>query len=258
MIPASIVTPYCRITDQAERLYVLEEIRDFFQRHKSEIAKTTADADKVLQDALGDLRTHTTINVNELQNRFVMQSEEFKKILQQEKEAFEEFITSMRSQFDGQISQMPQLARQLEGISAIPSHLDKLLDKIEKSNSKMVSEIARTLNNVTSPSHFTVGNDHNGQIIMSSSSTPSWMKWGGFCALVIIAIACIFNIVIYFFPRSSSSTYSAVEPQTTEVVEVVEDSLKGMLDASQNNLEESYKSSEAPKVDSTTELNTPN
>ena len=247
-----------QFTDQAERLYVLEEIRDFFQRHKSEIAKTTADADKVLQDALGDLRTHTTINVNELQNRFVMQSEEFKKILQQEKEAFEEFITSMRSQFDGQISQMPQLARQLEGISAIPSHLDKLLDKIEKSNSKMVSEIARTLNNVTSPSHFTVGNDHNGQIIMSSSSTPSWMKWGGFCALVIIAIACIFNIVIYFFPSSSSSTYNAVEPQTTEVVEVVEDSLKGMLDASQNNLEESYKSSEAPKVDSTTELNTPN
>lgn len=247
-----------QFTDQAERLYVLEEIRDFFQRHKSEIAKTTADADKVLQDALGDLRTHTTINVNELQNRFVMQSEEFKKILQQEKEAFEEFITSMRSQFDGQISQMPQLARQLEGISAIPSHLDKLLDKIEKSNSKMVSEIARTLNNVTSPSHFTVGNDHNGQIIMSSSSTPSWMKWGGFCALVIIAIACIFNIVIYFFPGSSSSTNSAVEPQTTEVVEVVEDSLKGKLDASQNNLEESYKSSEAPKVDSTTELNTPN
>lgn len=247
-----------QFTDQAERLYVLEEIRDFFQRHKSEIAKTTADADKVLQDALGDLRAHTTINVNELQNRFVMQSEEFKKILQQEKEAFEEFITSMRSQFDGQISQMPQLARQLEGISAIPSHLDKLLDKIEKSNSKMVSEIARTLNNVTSPSHFTVGNDHNGQIIMSSSSTPSWMKWGGFCALVIIAIACIFNIVIYFFPSSSSSTNSAVEPQTTEVVEVVEDSLKGKLDASQNNLEESYKSSEAPKVDSTTELNTPN
>ncbi len=57
--------------EQADRLHILEEIRDFFNRHKSEIARTTADADKTLQESLENIKDSTAENVNELHNRFI-------------------------------------------------------------------------------------------------------------------------------------------------------------------------------------------
>lgn len=190
--------------EQADRLHVLEEIRDFFRRHKSEIAKTTADADKTLQESLENIKESTSENVNEMQKRFVEQSEHFKKILEDEKEAFERFMTQMNAQFSAQMSHMPQIAKQLEEISSIPVRLDKLIDKMEKSNAKLASDISFALrqsiqtNKVTSQIR-----GEEGSIIAAGESMPSWMKWTIISALVIIAIACIFNVVVYFFPKET-------------------------------------------------------
>lgn len=190
--------------EQADRLHILEEIRDFFRRHKSEIAKTTADADRTLQESLENIKESTSENVNEMQKRFVEQSEHFKKILEDEKEAFERFMTQLNAQFSAQMSHMPQLAKQLEEISSIPVRLDKLIDKMEKSNAKLASDISFALkqsmqtNNVTA--HIS-GED--GTIIAAGESMPSWMKWTIISALVIIAVACIFNVVVYFFPKET-------------------------------------------------------
>lgn len=190
--------------EQADRLHVLEEIRDFFRRHKSEIAKTTADADKTLQESLENIKESTSENVNEMQKRFVEQSEHFKKILEDEKEAFERFMTQMNAQFSAQMSHMPQIAKQLEEISSIPVRLDKLIDKMEKSNAKLASDISFALrqsiqtNKVTSQIR-----GEEGSIIAAGESMPSWMKWTIISALVIIAVACIFNVVVYFFPRET-------------------------------------------------------
>lgn len=190
--------------EQADRLHVLEEIRDFFRRHKSEIAKTTADADKTLQESLENIKESTSENVNEMQKRFVEQSEHFKKILEDEKEAFERFMTQMNAQFSAQMSHMPQIAKQLEEISSIPVRLDKLIDKMEKSNAKLASDISFALrqsiqtNKVTSQIR-----GEEGSIIAAGESMPSWMKWTIISALVIIAVACIFNVVVYFFPKET-------------------------------------------------------
>lgn len=198
--------------EQADRLHVLEEIRDFFRRHKSEIAKTTADADKTLQESLENIKESTSENVNEMQKRFVEQSEHFKKILEDEKDAFERFMTQMNAQFSAQISHMPQLAKQLEEISAIPVRLDKLIEKVEKSNSKLASDISFALKQSMQTGKVTAQLSSDGGTVITGSSMPSWMKWTAISALVIIAAACIFNVVVYFFPKETS-----VQPQPTYV-----------------------------------------
>ena len=191
--------------EQAERLHILEEIRDFFRRHKSEIAKTTADADNVLQKALGDIEKSTSENVNEMQKRFVEQSEHFKKILEDEKEAFERFMAQMNAQFSAQMSHMPQLAKQLEEITSIPVRLDKLIDKVEKSNAKLASDISSALKQSMQTAKVTAQlSSDGGTVFAAGSSMPSWIKWTVISAIVIIAAACVFNVVVYFFPKETS------------------------------------------------------
>ena len=190
--------------EQADRLHILEEIRDFFRRHKSEIAKTTADADKTLQESLENIKESTSENVNEMQKRFVEQSEHFKKILEDEKEAFERFMTQMNAQFSAQMSHMPQMAKQLEEISSIPVRLDKLIDKMEKIQSKLASDISLALRQSIQTNKVTTQiRGEEGSIIAAGESMPSWMKWTIISALVIIAVACIFNVVVYFFPKGT-------------------------------------------------------
>ncbi len=196
---------------EVNRLHVLEEIRDFFKRYNSGITKITADADKTMQKALTDIQDSTSANMNELQKRFVEQSEHFKKILEEEKESFQRFMSQMNTQFSAQLSHMPKVAKQLEEISSIPERLDKLIDKVEKSNARLASDISSTLKqsvqSIKVPSMVRgEGGDVFGQPVL-----PSWMRWTGISALVIIAAACIFNVVVYFFPNEESS------PQPTQV-----------------------------------------
>ncbi len=190
--------------EQADRLHILEEIRDFFRRHKSEIAKTTADADKTLQESLESIKESTSENVNEMQKHFVEQSEHFKKILEDEKDAFERFMTQINALFSAQMSHMPQLAKQLAEISSIPIRLDKLIDKMEKSNTKLASDISLALKQSMQTNKVTTQiSGEEDSIIAARGSMPSWMKWTAISALVIIAVACIFNVVVYFFPKQT-------------------------------------------------------
>ena len=217
--------------EQANRLHILEEIRDFFNRHKSEIARTTADADRTLQESLQNIKDSTSENVDELHSRFVEQSEQFKTILRQEKESFEEFMTQMKVQFSAQISHMPQMAKQLEEISAIPVRLDKLIDKVEKSNSKLASDISFALkqNLQSAKVNAQFGNAIEGQTL-SGTSLPNWVTWTGLSALIIIAIACVFNVVIFFLPKentqSARPTYIESVQPSTQSVSLPKDSIK--------------------------------
>lgn len=83
---------------EANRLHVLEEIQQYFMRHKAEIAKDSADADVALRGALQTLKESASSNINELNSIFVQQTEEFKKIIREEKEAFENFCHEISGQ----------------------------------------------------------------------------------------------------------------------------------------------------------------
>lgn len=189
--------------NEAGRVKVLEEIRNFFRQYKGSISKTTADADNALKSALSSIKESTSSNVNDLNKIFAAQSEEFKRVLQDEKETFEQLAKEMRVQFSSELSQMPKLNRQLEEISAIPKHLESLIGKIEKSNEKLVQEISKSVR-LSSPANGSVGQLPMEEGIGSGSETsslPYWMKLTGWGAVVIIALTGVIGVVIYFYDR---------------------------------------------------------
>ncbi len=211
-----------QFAEQANRLHILEEIRDFFIRYKAEIARTTADADKTLQESLDHIKESTSSNVRELHSRFVEQSEQFKTILQQERESFEQLNNQIKAQFSTQLDRIPQLAKQLEEITAIPVRLDKLIEKIEKSNARLAADIASSLKQTlqTARVNAQLNGGHDDSNYMPSAFTPMWMKLTGWCAIVIIAMACVFNVITYFYPKEQSIVveHSPITTPTEQVI----------------------------------------
>lgn len=215
--------------EQAERLHILEEIRDFFRGYKGSISKVTADADNALTKALNSLKTSTASNVDELHARFVEQSEAFKAILKEEKESFEQISSQIRTQFSAQLDKMPQLSRRLEEISTIPGRLDKLIDKIEKSNSKLASEVSMSLRDAIKgiKSYNGGGSDGNGAVLQT---TPNWMKITGLIGILIIALVCIFDVVTYFYPKEEkiAPVETVIPIPASEPIKENKDSIKSI------------------------------
>lgn len=172
---------------ETNRLAVLEEIRDFFRNYKGSVSKITGKADDTLQSALQSIKDSTAENVAELHKIFIKQSEEFKKILNAEKEEYEGFMKDMNVQFKTQVSTLPEISKQLKDI---PNQIEKLIGKVEDSNTKLLQNLKSAK-----------GKEYdNGSTPAQISIMPKWMKWLGLTSGLVIIITCIFNIVIYFFP----------------------------------------------------------
>lgn len=208
--------------EQAERLHVLEEIRDFFHEHKAAINKSVAMADDALKESIREIKDSTTDNLSTLHSHFIEQSETFKNILREEQEAFERFSREIKAQFTDQLSIMPQMTRQLEQISSIPAQLDKLCDRIEKSNQTLLAGIHQSMRGGG-------GIDLNKYPVAPGSPVPkggsgSWVRITGVIALVIIAIASLINLAINFNiigPTSADDNDYDVIEDTTAVDSVV-------------------------------------
>ena len=109
---------------EANRLHVLEEIQQYFMRHKAEIAKDSADVDVALRNALRTLKETASQNTGELNSTLVQQAEEFKRIIADERDSFEKLNSELRSQFSAELTQIPMLQKQLAEIAGIPAKLD--------------------------------------------------------------------------------------------------------------------------------------
>jgi hypothetical protein len=190
---------------EANRLHVLEEIQQYFMRHKAEIAKDSADVDKALRDAVNTLKEHASDDSAELKKTLEKQAEEFKKIIQQERDTFEEINKDITTKFSAEITHFPQLEKKLSEISVIPSKLDKLIERMEISNTTLASRVSETMKQTSS-----------GLMGLSSGSNisstiggrfPLWMKWTIVASAVIIAATCITNTIHGFSkPDNISST----------------------------------------------------
>ena len=209
---------------ESNRLHVLEEIQQFFMRHKAEIAKDTADADVALKEALSVMRDSTVANVEELNKHFVTQSETFKRILQEEKEAFEELnndikgrfheyisenITSfkdfnkqMKAQFNSQMQQNSMLMKNLEPIANIPVQLDNLFNKMEQSNSSLAKEISQGMDKVAHSMER--ADDGKGKNSVSLQVFPSWINWVIVICIIVMALACVINTVYNMIPQTAT------------------------------------------------------
>lgn len=211
---------------ESNRLHVLEEIQQFFMRHKAEIAKDTADADVALKEALLAIKDSSASNVGELNKQLVAQSEAFKQILVEEKKTFEElneelrgqfhqyisdnmasfveFNKEMKSQFASQIQQIPTLIKSLEPMANIPIQLDRLFNKIEQSNNSFAHEISQIMNKESQP----VERVYDKERVTSNSSGifPSWINWTIVISIIIIALACVTNTVYNMIPKAIFKT----------------------------------------------------
>lgn len=186
---------------EAKRLHILEEIRDYFNRHKGEIAKATGDADVALRDSLKAIKESTSTNMVELNTKFVEQSENFKDIIKEEQATFERISKEIATQFETQLGRLPLLNQQLEEIATIPKQLDILVEKIEESNKILSEKVTETMQHTISqiqPKIIEKKEDKSESPIVIQSM-PNWMRISGWCALVIIALACITNIILEIF-----------------------------------------------------------
>ena len=196
---------------EANRLHVLEEIQQFFMRHKAEIAKDSADVDVALRNALRTLKETASSNTSELNSTLVQQAEEFKRIIADERESFERLNTELRVQFGAELNQIPMLQKQLVEIAGIPGKLDKLIDRMERSNSSLASQVSstmtQTVKELTSVSFRGEFSPYSVQSIL-----PRWMKWIVVVSVILIALACITNTVYnIWFASDSASIEATVE-----------------------------------------------
>lgn len=201
---------------EANRLHVLEEIQQFFMRHKAEIAKDSADVDVALRNALRTLKETASSNTSELNSTLVQQAEEFKRIIADERESFERLNGELRAQFGTELNQIPMLQKQLAEIAGIPGKLDKLIDRMERSNSSLASQVSgtmtRTAKELTSVSSKGESSPYSVQPML-----PEWMKWTIVVSVVLIALACISNTVYnIWFASDSSPIENTVEDVSDE------------------------------------------
>lgn len=185
---------------ESERLHVLEGIQQFFERNKGEIAKDTADADIELKKALANIKESALSNSAELNKTLTEQSEAFKSIAQREKETFEELCNDLKTTFSAEMSQIPQSAKNLEEISAVPAKIDQLISKMEESNASLVAEMKRVSEQLLAESSKGGADRFSdvGATVSNSSGNgfPDWMKWTIVTSAVLIAVACLTNTVV--------------------------------------------------------------
>lgn len=214
---------------ETNRLHVLEEIQQYFMRHKAEIAKDSADVDVALRDALRTLKEAASTNTNKLNTTLIQQAEEFKKIIAEEKESFETLNSELRSQFSAQINQIPLLEKQLAEIAGIPSKLDKLIDRIERSNSSLASQVNSTMTH-TVDKLTSIPSNGGAPSFTTSQLLPGWMKWTIIISMILITLACISNTVynIWFASNntqtSTSTDETTVDTDSTMIIPIQNDS----------------------------------
>ena len=179
---------------EANRLHVLEEIQQYFSRHKAEIAKDAADSDVALRDALRSLRESSESNSKELNSIFVQQAEDFKQILKEERESFERVNEDLKAQFSTQLKEIPMLEQKLADVAEIPQKIDDLIARLEQSNSQLYSNFIFSTRETLL--QFAKANKENKETA-SGSSAPATHRtnWIVIVCAILIAIACTANTI---------------------------------------------------------------
>lgn len=190
---------------ESDRLHVLEEIRDFFTRHKAEIAKNITDEDVALKKALKNLENTSIENIDELKKNLTTQSEAFKTTNR-------ELLETLTQQMNA----FPKINKNLEEISKIPAALEKLAKKIEQSNDNVVKQVQLKLNtlSMSGASH----EETSARVLSPGMKLLIWVVG------IVIIFASLFISVMSFKSWQNTRTIQQklLEDNTTEVIDSVE------------------------------------
>jgi len=197
---------------EANRLHVLEEIQQYFSRHKAEIAKDAADSDVALRDALRSLRESSESNAKELNSIFVQQAEDFKRILNEEKESFEQVNQDLHAQFSSQLKEIPMLEQKLADVAEIPRKIDDMIARLEQSNSQLYSNFL--LSTRETLLQFAKASKENKEIAPESSNkTSHGASWIVIICAILIAIACTANTIHNIWFANKGNQEAVTEQQ---------------------------------------------
>ena len=198
-----------QFNEEAERLHVMEEIRDFFERNKAEIARSVTDEDDMLKRALDSLKETSSHAVDELKVSLTEQSDKFQTLNEQ-----------MCDEYTQRLGEMPKLQTQLEEIAQIPRHLTSMAHRIEMSNQELVEKINRTLKSFAKSSENTIGTT-----LANTSTIPAWMKMILTLCTIIVTI-CVMGMAYLMYEKESanSNQETSITP-SEEYYEVPNDSI---------------------------------
>lgn len=200
-----------KLDEHLERTETLGVVSDFYKKQMKEIElrqdaikSAVLSVDNVMKSAFATLQSNSEQGLRSMQEAFVGQMM-----------SMQEMISKQTEKLTLQMNQMPQVVQKLEEISAIPSKLDKLIDRIEKSNSGLAKQVSQSIRSIPVGKGGGQNSSSNNNIHIPESET-SWLKWSFIIILAIIALACIANLTVNIISlRTNEANIETVEPVLT-------------------------------------------
>ncbi len=206
-----------KLDEHLERTETLGVVSDFYKKQMKEIElrqdaikSAVLSVDNVMKSAFATLQSNSEQGLRSMQEAFVGQMM-----------SMQEMIAKQTEKLTVQMNQMPQVVQKLEEISAIPSKLDKLIDRIEKSNAGLAKQVSMSIRAIPTSKGGGQISSTNNQPQFVPTETP-WMKWLLLVVLAIIALACIANLTVNIISlKFNDENIETVEPASTIVVDSV-------------------------------------
>lgn len=216
-----------KLDEHLERTETLGVVSDFYKRQMKEIElrqdaikSAVLSVDNVMKSAFATLQSNSEQGLRSMQEAFVGQMM-----------SMQEMIAKQTEKLTVQMNQMPQIVQKLEEISAIPSKLDKLIDRIEKSNVGLAKQVSQSIRAIPTSKGGGPIPLTNNQTQFVPTESP-WIKWVLLIVLAIIALACIANLTVNIISMKSND----VNTETTMQAPSVTDSISVQPYASHPNI----------------------
>lgn len=188
-----------KLDEHLERTETLGVVSDFYKKQMKEIElrqdaikSAVLSVDDVMKSALAALKENSEQGLRSMQEAFVAQMI-----------SIQEMVSKQTEKITAQVSQMPQIFQKLDEISNIPSRLDKLIDRVEKSNETLAKQVSQSLKSVASSRNTsTVRTSYASS---ESVETLSWFKWCVLGAIIVIALVCVANLTVNIIALNDGS-----------------------------------------------------
>lgn len=197
-----------KLDRETARIGILEDIKNFFQAHKSVIAEETAESHKNIQQSIKAIQKDTERQVNETYAALTEQSVKLKAAVEENNEQFRNLCQDMREKFKEQMDAMPTIAQNLKKLEDIPKMLEAAVAKITQSQNNLASNFLTASQNIAKTT------DKETVQQPSPIKIPASIKWTIIVGVILMTLATIGNTAYNIWKGETAPVYVG---QTTEL-----------------------------------------
>lgn len=204
-----------KLDEHLERTETLGVVSEFYKSQMKEIGlrqdaikSAVLSVDDVMKSALAALKTNSEAGLKSMQEAFVQQMM-----------SMQQMISKQTEQLTSQMNQMPQLLQRMDEISNIPSKIDKLLDRIDRSNGNLVEQIVQSMKSIPVHREGTISKVTSKLDVVSDENKNPLIKWVTIGILGIIALVLIANLAVNILAYNSNKTDVSENSIETQIVE---------------------------------------